>query len=196
MVPVDYDQEKIMLINTPVFLCKETRTEFTQSIVRSNLLDNGYFKQPTESTYLFTSTFPRTIIPYEDEISTPWEANWAAKIAPVYYGNNKKDLTEKLNAEIRRTGREINTSLHKNSIKTINIISSLPFKESAVELTKKDILKITLSFNNNRVLMVSKPPESEKNYIVYSFFIKKELIASDAIDISSLVEIFEKYLTY
>jgi hypothetical protein len=60
-------------------------------------------------------------------------------------------------------------------------------------------IKFTLTFDNNRILMINKSFELDSedcnvNLISYSFFINKELIVSDIVEIRTLIDGFKKYL--
>jgi hypothetical protein len=92
--------------------------------------------------------------------------------------------------------------LIKNNFNFISSkITILPFEKCSVEITSDIFLKISLSFSNDRILILSKDLDSDFNQnlqdenILYSFFINRTLISTDAISLKLLSENFKKYIT-
>lgn len=79
-------------------------------------------------------------------------------------------------------------------------LSTLPIDNSAVELTSDESIKFTLSFEGDKLLMITKylPNDDGDNLngdITYSFFINRKLISSDVTKFETFTKNFKEYLT-
>src|SRR5688572_22962145 len=119
---------------------------------------------------------------------------------PNYYLDNQKILFEKLQKELK--GKKINFENAHLIIENFNLlnryVAELPFEKCSIELTKSNSIKISLSFANNILLIISKPleliKEVSKNDIIFSVFNKRELIATNVENISDFFYGFKKFL--
>ena len=73
-------------------------------------------------------------------------------------------------------------------------ISELEFQDIHLEITKSNIIKFTTVFDNNKILIISKDVSDTDTDIIYSYFINRQLIASDVADISIFTKKFKEYL--
>ncbi len=101
---------------------------------------------------------------------------------------------------------EIESSLIENSSeveKTFELMSEelkkIYFKESVVEITPSSSLKFTLLIDDTRMVMVSKSFETFEDqplgdFVIFSFFIDRKLIVSNAIELKAFVKGLNKYL--
>jgi hypothetical protein len=95
----------------------------------------------------------------------------------------------------------MNTDTVKNIFKaTASLISELQFEKGSIELSNSNSIKFTLLFSGDKMLMVTKPIEKmedieDSDAIVYSLFINRKPIMSDASNIFDFVERFKKYLS-
>lgn len=76
----------------------------------------------------------------------------------------------------------------------------LPFQNCAVEVSSDETMKFTLSFANDRLLMLTKHINPEKiglskDQIMYSFFINRKLIASDVTNLEVFTKNFKGYVS-
>lgn len=76
----------------------------------------------------------------------------------------------------------------------------LPFQNSAVEINSDESMKFTLTFPNERLLMITKGNDYEnlgiaKDQVIYSFFINRKLIASDVANLEVFIKNFKAYLS-
>jgi len=78
-------------------------------------------------------------------------------------------------------------------------LSELPFEKATVELTQTNSLKFTLQFKGDKLLLITKtlkPVEDlNESEIIFSFFIKRELILSNVSNISAFVDGFKEFLS-
>lgn len=74
-------------------------------------------------------------------------------------------------------------------------ISELNFNDIHLEITKSDIIKFTAVFDINKILILSKDVSDVDTDIIYSYFINRQLIASDVADISLFTKKFKEYLS-
>lgn len=119
---------------------------------------------------------------------------------PEYYSSNKKHLLEAFKRETQEYSKYVSSANETQRAFNVlcNNVSELPFKAAAVELTPNKTIKFTLSFNEGRVLIISKfvnNDPSSQHEIIYSFFHNRKPIASNAADIQTFVQEFLKYLS-
>ncbi|WP_209332330.1 hypothetical protein [Lunatimonas salinarum] len=131
-----------------------------------------------------------------------------------YLGNNENALTDsEINSMSLLFGsykREINRLRSKNYPLSKDIESmfssvskrlyKLPFEKCAVEINSDDSMKFTLSFSNDKLLMISKSSNFEdlgmsKDQVIYSFFINRKLISSDVTNLETFTKNFKGYLS-
>lgn len=108
----------------------------------------------------------------------------------LYFDNilSKKDQSDILNTQRLQ---EIKDNLFQS-------IAEIKFVDFNIEITKRDFLKITLLIDDNKLLIISKDIDDSilnNKDIVYSYFINKELIASDVENIKIFTEKFADYLS-
>lgn len=78
-------------------------------------------------------------------------------------------------------------------------ISQLEYSHINIFINNSNDIKFSLYFENDKVLMINKSFElvneiSDDNLVIYSLFSDDELIVSDVIEISTLINGFKKYL--
>lgn len=76
-----------------------------------------------------------------------------------------------------------------------NSISELNFYDIHLEITKANLIKITTLYDDNKILIMSKEVSETGTDIIYSYFINKQLIASDVAEIKEFTEKFKEYLS-
>jgi hypothetical protein len=119
---------------------------------------------------------------------------------PIFFADNQKRLFEKLHKEIKELKIDFEkTTLIIDKFKTIiKYIAELPFTNCSIEITKSNSIKISLSFQNNILLILSKPLEEIKevseNDIIFSVFRQKEMIASNVESTSGFFRLFKKFI--
>lgn len=77
-------------------------------------------------------------------------------------------------------------------------LAQLGFEKSKLEMVDNDSINISMKFDQNRSLMITKSLEAEdldNNNIVISLFQNKKRIVSDVFEIETFVEGFKKYLS-
>jgi len=110
-------------------------------------------------------------------------------------GSYKKEISRlksKVPTQIEATGHifsHVSRKLYK-----------LPFQNCAVEVNSSDTMKFTLSFANDKLLMLTKHINPEKiglakDQIMYSFFINRKLIASDVANLEVFTKNFKGYIS-
>lgn len=76
----------------------------------------------------------------------------------------------------------------------------LPFEKCAVEINSDESMKFTLSFSNDKLLMITKSNNFEdlgmtRDQVIYSFFINRKLIASDVTNLETFTKNFKGYIS-
>ncbi len=119
------------------------------------------------------------------------------------YVNNIAFLRSSFNRALNRI-REIIPFSSLDMDNTFNTlsrsISTLPFENAAVEINSNNSIKITLQFNHDKILMLTKSLESDdsknnQDVIFYSFFINRQLISSDETRTKSFIQGFKEYIS-
>lgn len=99
---------------------------------------------------------------------------------PNYFGNDKEAALVKIEEAISQ-------------------ISKIGFQKISLELTPSNTIKFTMLFDSEKVLMISKPliesKEIEENGVVFSLFIKRELVVSASKNLNELVEGINQYIS-
>jgi hypothetical protein len=112
---------------------------------------------------------------------------------------NIASLNESFRRELRMIERLTNinpTNISKAFESIRKALATLPFNGCAVEFDEELGLKVTLAFENEQLLMVTKSTEQDntKDKIIYSFFVKRRLAASGLIDLQRFAKMFNQYL--
>lgn len=76
----------------------------------------------------------------------------------------------------------------------------LPFQNCAVEINSDESMKFTLSFEADKLLMITKHKDPEnmgigRDEVIYSFFINRKLIASDVANLEVFTKNFKEYIS-
>ena len=101
----------------------------------------------------------------------------------------KEILDKKFYQEIKRGGSKIRDPIKKDYEMLKLQLVNLNFKDTAIDILS-DGIKITLLFDKDRILMVTK-----KEKIIITFFIKKKLIWGNEInDLNDFIIKFNQYL--
>ena len=112
---------------------------------------------------------------------------------PIYFNENKLKINN-LYKELK--AKKNTTELVDNCFNLIsNSISELNFYDIHLEITKANLIKITTLYDDNKILIMSKEVSESDTDIIYSYFINKQLIASDVAEIKEFTEKFKKYLS-
>jgi len=117
--------------------------------------------------------------------------------------NSRVVLTSSYKNELKRVKKKQNLNSDKFNryfSYMCKKLSSLPIQNSAVELISDDSIKITLSFLDEKVLMLRKymvdgDRENNFNDITYSFFINRKLISADVTNFETFTKNFKEYIT-
>lgn len=112
---------------------------------------------------------------------------------PIYYSDNKSRLNElymKLMAK-----RNVNQLINDSFVLLCDNISEINFSDVHLEITKANLIKITALIDNNKILIISKDVSKMDTDIIYSYFINKQLIASDVSEIKIFINKFKEYLS-
>ena len=116
---------------------------------------------------------------------------------PIYYNENKQKLNILYQNILSK--KEFSTveveNIEKNFLLLSDNISELNFNDIHLEITKSDIIKFTAVFDINKILILSEDVSDVDTDIIYSYFINRQLIASDVADISLFTKKFKEYLS-
>lgn len=116
---------------------------------------------------------------------------------PIYYNENKQKLNSLYQSILRK--KDFSTlqveNIEKNYLLLSDNISELNFNDIHLEITNSDIIKFTAVFDINKILILSKDVSDLDTDIIYSYFINRQLIASDVADISLFTKKFKEYLS-
>jgi hypothetical protein len=72
--------------------------------------------------------------------------------------------------------------------------SRLPYTGIIVEKTSEGRNKTSMSFDGNRLLIVTDMQDSEE--VIFTFFIDRKLIAASVMNSNELIDRMEKYFTH
>ena len=126
------------------------------------------------------------------------EISFKTKLLPSYYSKNLGLLNRLFQKELTSSGNSdrLTQTTFEN---TAMLLAELPFTNAAVESTNSKSIRFSFVFPNNKLLLISKTLETledlEENEIIFSFFINRELIISNAAKISVFVEGFKQLLS-
>lgn len=112
---------------------------------------------------------------------------------PEYYSKNNLLIGNLFNT-IKENKNIISEDIDRNVKLISDNISELEFQDIHLEITKSNIIKFTTVFDNNKILIISKDVSDTDTDIIYSYFINRQLIASDVADISIFTKKFKEYL--
>lgn len=148
---------------------------------------NPYFDYPSESWAEF--------FPYLST-STP-SSTFKQRHLPTKVQNNfqrLKDIFDKERAKLKT----FDDNKDDLFLQVALPIAELPFSKSAVEITSSDSIKISMTFANNLLVIVSKPFEVldnvSKDDIIFSLFRNRKMIASNVSKTTDFVEGFKRFL--
>ena len=115
---------------------------------------------------------------------------------PFYFNENKNKLNNLYQNIISKNGfsKDKIETIEKNYILLSDNISELNFNDIHLEITKSDLIKFTTVFDDNKILIISKDLSDNDTDIIYSYFINRQLIASDVTEIKHFTEKFKEYL--
>lgn len=168
---------------------------------------NEYMEVPVSNPYFFNPNLKKARVIEERINNTTLLGN-----SDLRYNENVLSDSE-INSMSLLFGsykREVSRLKNKNySISKIseNIFSSvsrrlykLPFEKCAVEISSDESMKFTLSFSNDRLLMITKSNNFEdmgmaRDQVIYSFFINRKLIASDVTNLETFTKNFKGYIS-
>lgn len=112
---------------------------------------------------------------------------------PIYFNENRRKINN-LFKELKAK-KNIAESVDKCFNLLSNSISELNFYDIHLEITKANLIKITTLYDDNKILIMSKEVSEKDTDIIYSYFINKQLIASDVAEIKEFTEKFKEYLS-
>ena len=120
-------------------------------------------------------------------------------VLPAHYSKNFQVLKSLFDKEYQKGKALQDASVIKTKFyETASFLSELPFERAAVEIPGSSSIRFTLKFNDDKLLLISKALESvedlQEDEIIFSFFINRELIISNAASISTFVEGFKELL--
>lgn len=175
---------------------------FHNLTMRNNEYSQAIFLQPLliQNTYKKNQTIEKRVndvtlinnwdITNQENSLSPSEVNSMS----LLNGSYKKEIlrTKKMSdafEQSRRTFSQVSRKLYK-----------LPFQNCAVEINSDESMKFTLSFANDKLLMITSynNPEKigiDKSQIMYSFFINRKLIASDVANLEVFTKNFKGYIS-
>jgi len=110
-----------------------------------------------------------------------------------YYSKNNLLISNLYNI-LKGNKNIISEDIDRNVQLISDNISELEFQDIHLEITKSDIIKFTTVFDNNKILIISKNVSDTDTDIIYSYFINRQLIASDVSDISIFIQKFKEYI--
>lgn len=112
---------------------------------------------------------------------------------PEHYSKNNLLISNLYNT-LKANKNIISEDIDRNVQLISDNISELEFQDIHLEITKSDIIKFTTVFDNNKILIISKDVSDTDTDIIYSYFINRQLIASDVSDISIFIQKFKEYI--
>lgn len=112
---------------------------------------------------------------------------------PEHYSKNNLLISELYNT-LKANKNIISEDIDRNVQLITDNISELEFKDIHLEITKTDLVKFTTIFDENKILIISKCASDTDTNIIYSYFINRQLIATDVADISIFIQKFKEYL--
>ncbi|MFB9079393.1 hypothetical protein ACFFLS_05860 [Flavobacterium procerum] len=165
--------------------------------------DGSLYSINTGAIYSYrTSKFLKKILESHSaylELSQQLEKIIVSK--PSYIDKNlfkiKKIFAEKLE---KYHCKDFSKDVIRESFESISMyISTLKFVDILIFINNSNKIKFSISFSQNRVLVINKSFElindfNDDNLIIFSLFIDDELVASGVNEISKFIDGFKKYL--
>lgn len=112
---------------------------------------------------------------------------------PEHYSKNNLLISNLYNT-LKANKNIISEDIDRNVQLISDNISELEFRDIHLEITKSEVIKFTTVFDDNKILIISKDVSDTDTDIIYSYFINRQLIASDVADISIFTKKFKEYL--
>ena len=116
-----------------------------------------------------------------------------------FYVDNIKKIQIKIEEEILLSN--VRKEIFEDSLNKLKIdLAHLSFDDIGVEFVRDESMHFTLSFNDGKLLMIDKFVNPAKhdlsdNQVFYSFFINRNIISSNVVEISDFVKKFQSYIT-
>lgn len=111
-------------------------------------------------------------------------------------------LCKKINKEFYECAEYIEIDINKAKARTFSLAKELidiPFENISIELTPNSAVKFKLVLDQSKLLIINKPFEElvdlANDEVIFSIFVNRELIISDATTISNVVEGVQKYMS-
>ena len=124
--------------------------------------------------------------------------NFRSTIPTLQNSTNYKLLQQYFEKNIKKNKYNLE-NIKKEFNRLAAELHELPFKNLDVEITNLNSLRISLIFENNLLLVISKPLESiidmDQNQVLFSLFQNRQMIASNVSNPFNLVESFKKYIS-
>ena len=137
---------------------------------------------------------------WENELTT--QIDYKQTLLPSYYLENFNKLSNCFSKELSNYHHYLTISEDEARVvfkNTAALISELPFEKGTVELTPSNSITFTVQFPKKHLLIISRPfhdvEDLKENEIIFSFFVDRELILSNAAVTSTFVEEFKEFLT-
>ena len=138
-----------------------------------------------------SSNFRNITNPYNSEVLSN-QGSLEKIDLPIYYSENKLRLNELYKKLMDK--RDVNQFINNSFNLLCDNISEINFSDVHLEVTKANLIKITVLIDNNKILIISKDVLKTDTDIIYSYFINRKLIASNVSDISIFTQKFKEYL--
>jgi hypothetical protein len=111
-------------------------------------------------------------------------------------------LCKKINKEFDEYAEYVEIDINKAKARTFSLAKELidiPFKNISIELTRNSAVKFKVVLDESKLLIINKPFEElvdlSNDEVIFSIFVNKELIISNATTISNVVEGVQKYMS-
>jgi hypothetical protein len=111
-------------------------------------------------------------------------------------------VRNKINKEFSEYAQYVEIDINKAKAKTFSLAKELidiPFENISIELTQNSAVKFKVVLDESRLLIINKPFEElvdlSKDEVIFSIFVNRELIISNATTISNVVEGVQKYMS-
>lgn len=116
-----------------------------------------------------------------------------------FYIDNIKKIQIKIEEEIRLSN--VKKEIFEHSLNKLKIdLAHLSFDDIGVEFVREESIHFTLSFSDGKLLIIDKFVNPAvhglgENQVFYSFFINRNIISSNVVEISDFVKKFQSYIT-
>lgn len=167
--------------------------EYLQVILLNSLLINNSFKKDL--------TIVRRV--YDVTFISNWDHTNQENSLSTSEVNSMSLLIGSYKKEIFRLKKKVSKSFDPSGVIFSQVskkLYKLPFQNCAIEINSDESMKFTLSFANDKLLMITTYNKPEKlgiakDQIMYSFFINRKLIASDVADLEVFTKNFKRYIS-